>query len=415
MKNTVKRACVFLTICCCTVFSFIGYGERALPEEIALTIQQPLVNQAPYSVEIVDANTEGAAKRNQTSGQAAAVDAANELRVAAFKLLDLFPVKSAKLSIAKRSYVIVGGEVFGIKLYTRGVLVAKTDLVSGARDTENPSQAAGIRAGDLITAIDGKTVERKKDVADAITRSGGKPLILRVERGGKPMDLTLKPVRAEDGKYLAGLWIRDSSAGIGTVTFYDASSNTIAGLGHAICDVDTGEIVPIAGGELVSARVMGCYKGTDGSPGELCGLFESDTLGTLGQNGAAGIYGELNSKPAGVVVPVAQRGEIKLGKAQIIATIDSDGPQTFDVQITKVSSNVNAQKNMTIKITDPKLIEVTGGIVQGMSGAPLMQNGMLAGAVTHVFVNNPLEGYAIFAQTMVETAQSVSDTRELVS
>ena len=392
MRRSIKRAAAFLTVCCMVYLSFIGYGMRALPREVStVTGRQTVALGAPFTAQ------------------------EPEHQSPVYKFLQVFPVKTAKITVAKRSYVLVGGEVFGIKLYTRGVLVAKTDVVTTQNGNENPAQAAGLRSGDVITEIDGNPVNRKREVSEAIENSGGTPLRMTVERGGDILQLVCTPVKSAAGeKYIAGLWIRDSSAGIGTVTFYDKKSGTMAGLGHAICDVDSGETIPISGGELVSAKVMGCYKGADGAPGELCGVFEPQVLATLEINGEAGVYGEIGGEiPGGDLIPVAMKSEVKAGPAQIAVTVAGKEKKYYDVEITKVSSNLNSvQKNMTVRVTDPALIEATGGIVQGMSGSPIIQNGMLVGAVTHVFVNSPLEGYAIFAQTMLETARDAAQLRE---
>ena len=364
LKKPFRRACGFLLIASMAYLSFIGYGAAALPER-------------PGSV------------------------------------------LEAKNTAAMRDYVVPGGEIFGIKLYTRGVLVAKTDLVATENGSENPAQAAGLRAGDVIIEINGAEVNRKKEVSDAIEQSGGTPLRMTVERGGEELHLHCTPARsAAGGKYIAGLWVRDSSAGIGTITFYDKRSGAVAGLGHAICDVDTGGVMTAAGGELVRARVMGCYKGVDGTPGELCGVFEPETIASLEHNSDCGVYGRLagtgGAGPGadgpfdGQPVPVALKSEVKTGPAQALVTIDGREKQAYDVEIVKVSMNASSnRKNMTIRVTDPALIEATGGIVQGMSGSPILQNGMLVGAITHVFVNTPLEGYAIFAETMLATARNL--------
>ena len=392
MRGPIKRATAFLTVCSMVYLSFIGYGMRALPGEVStVTGQQTVALGTPFTAQVPEQPAQPV-----------------------YKFLQVFPVKTAKVTVAKRSFVLVGGEVFGIKLYTRGVLVAKTDVVTTQNGNENPAQAAGLRSGDLITEIDGKQVNRKKEVSEAIENCGGTPLRMTVERGGGVLQLECTPVLSAVGdKYIAGLWIRDSSAGIGTVTFYDKKSGTMAGLGHAICDVDSGETIPISGGELVSARVMGCYKGADGAPGELCGVFEPQALAVLEINGDTGVYGALSDElPGGELLPVAMKSEVKTGPAQIAVTVSGKEKKTYDVEITKVSSNLNSvQKNMTVRVTDPDLIEATGGIVQGMSGSPVIQNGMLVGAVTHVFVNSPLEGYAIFAETMLETARSAAEQR----
>jgi len=392
MRGPIKRAAVFLTVCSMVYLSFIGYGMHALPGEFSVTEQQTVALNTPYTAQVPEQPAQPV-----------------------YKFLQVFPVKTAKITIAKRSFVVVGGDVFGIKLYTRGVLVAKTDIVTTQNGNENPAQAAGLRSGDIITEIDGRRVNRKSEVSRAIENSGGTPLRMTVERGGSVLHLECTPAQsAAGGKYTAGLWIRDSSAGIGTVTFYDKKSGTMAGLGHAICDVDSGETIPISGGEMVSARVMGCYRGADGAPGELCGVFEPQVLAALEINGETGVYGMLGGDaPAGDLLPVALKSEVKTGPAKIAVTVSGKDKQYYDVEITRVSSNLNSnQKNMTVRVTDPALIEATGGIVQGMSGSPIIQNGMLAGAVTHVFVNSPLEGYAIFAQTMLETARGAATMRD---
>jgi len=385
--------------------SFIGYGMAALPEQMTVTEHTQLAFNLLYTPQEIPQEANGNAQKanlNFISGQ--------EEISNAFQFLGLFPVKTTKITVAKRNYVVPGGDVFGIKLYTRGVLVAKTDLVATENGSVNPAQAAGLRAGDVIIEINGNEVNRKKEVSDAIEQSGGTPLRMTVERDGEELRLACTPVKSAAGdKYIAGLWIRDSSAGIGTVTFYDKKSNAMAGLGHAICDVDTGDVMTVSGGELVSAKVMGCYKGVNGAPGELCGVFESQKLASLARNSDTGVYGKLIDMPDEKQVPVALKTEVKTGPAQALVTVSGKEKKAYDVEIIKVSLTGSNQKNMTVRVMDPTLIEATGGIVQGMSGSPILQNGMLVGAITHVFVNTPLEGYAIFAQTMLETARNLPE------
>ncbi|MFY9197989.1 MAG: SpoIVB peptidase S55 domain-containing protein, partial [Acutalibacteraceae bacterium] len=179
----------------------------------------------------------------------------------------------------------------------------------------------------------------------------------------------------------------------------------------AVCDIDTGEIMPLLSGDIVSASVNGAYKGANGTTGELCGVFENKVLGTLLLNGSTGVYGKINSiSNSTKEIPVAMQYEIQQGPAKIIATVEGDKPEYYDIKINKIYQNGDSsEKNMTIEITDERLIEKTGGIVQGMSGSPIIQNGMLVGAVTHVFVNNPLQGYAIFAENMISTGDYLKD------
>lgn len=195
------------------------------------------------------------------------------------------------------------------------------------------------------------------------------------------------------------------------MTYYDRYSGIFAGLGHAVCDVDTGEIMPLSGGDAVEATVKGCYKGEKGTPGELCGIFESKTMGDLFINGKTGIFGVLREYDKNAqMIPVALPSEIYEGEAQIVSTVDENEPKYYSAEIIKIDPDSGDMHNLIIKITDEKLIEKTGGIVQGMSGSPIIQNGMLVGAVTHVFIDNSTHGYGIFAQNMIETQAKLEET-----
>ena len=327
------------------------------------------------------------------------------------KLFNIFPIKSAKVKVSRRKYVVPGGNAFGIRLYTKGVMIIRIDGVTTPSGNVSPGKAAGLKEGDMIISVDGVDVYRNRELSAIFASSGGKTLKLEIERDSKKKEINFTPVLcSEDSTYKGGLWIRDSTAGIGTVTWYDRTNGIFAGLGHAVCDADTGEIMPLSGGDAVEAEIKGCYKGTNGSAGELCGVFSSGSIGSLYINGETGVYGIMDSFDADdKVVPVALRQEVKTGAAQIICTVDDTGAEYYNIEIKKIFDGTDNQRNMVIKITDPVLLEKTGGIVQGMSGSPILQNGMLVGAVTHVFVDDPTEGYAIFAQNMTETAQGVEE------
>ncbi|MCL2884594.1 MAG: SpoIVB peptidase, partial [Oscillospiraceae bacterium] len=235
----------------------------------------------------------------------------------------------------------------------------------------------------------------------------------QLKRDNIVFDAQLTPVKSvTENRYKAGMWVRDSAAGIGTLTFYVPGTNIFAGLGHAICDTDTGETMPLASGEIVPARIYSIKPGVAGTPGELRGGFEMGSLGSLTVNGDTGTYGQLTSLPAvHDAVPVAMKQEVKPGAAQILTTIDGTDPVLYDVRIDQVKySDASPTRNLVITITDPRLLDKTGGIVQGMSGSPILQNGKLVGAVTHVFVNDPTRGYGIFAENMLKTADSVAQS-----
>ncbi|MBQ6267665.1 MAG: SpoIVB peptidase [Clostridia bacterium] len=308
----------------------------------------------------------------------------------------------------KRRYVALGGDPFGIKLYTEGVLVIGVDAVDTAAGPVTPGEAAGVKKGDVILSVNGVPIEDTQSLIAAVSGSGGKALELTVQRNGEPLHLSLLPARTANGAYRAGLWVRDSAAGIGTVTFYDSTRRVFAGLGHGVCDADTGSTMPLSSGEAVIAQVEGFYKSSAGDPGELCGVFTDAVLGPLLYNGENGVYGTLLTAPHGSMAAVARRAEVRPGKAQMITTIDAAGPRAYDIEITKVFPADAATRNLVVQVTDPALLEKTGGILQGMSGSPIVQNAMLVGALTHVFVNDPTQGYAIFAQTMLETADRLA-------
>lgn len=343
---------------------------------------------------------------NSSTEEASSVEAEYLTSV---KLFNLFPVKSARVKVSRRKYVVPGGNAFGIRLYTKGVMVIRIDAVTTASGNASPGRAAGLKEGDMIISVDGVEVYRNRELSAIFASSGGKTLKLKIEREAKTREIDFTPVLcAEDSTYKGGLWIRDSTAGIGTVTWYDRTNGIFAGLGHAVCDTDTGEIMPLSGGDAVEAQIKGCYKGTNGSAGELCGVFSAGTIGSLYINGDTGVYGIMDSfDDSERVVPVALRQEVKTGAAQIICTVDDGGSAYYDIEIEKIIDSKDNRRNLVLRVTDKKLLEKTGGIVQGMSGSPIIQNGMLVGAVTHVFVDDPTEGYGIFAQSMTDTAKEV--------
>ncbi len=396
MKRFFKTLSVFALIFVIGIFSSIAYGFMELPNEYQVASGSVPSVEMP----IFSANTDGIDE--EENGE-------YELNVSAF---GLFPVKTAKVTVTQRRYVAVGGDIFGIRLYTQGVLVVGCDDVQTSQGLVNPAQRAGLKKGDIILKINGSAVSRNNDIASAVEKSNGEKIELFIKRGESNKTVTLLPARsAADGKFKAGLWVRDSSAGIGTMTFYDKKTGAFAGLGHAVCDVDTGERLVISGGDAVNACVKGCYKGTQGTPGELCGVFTHGEIGDLYENCDKGIYGSYITLPSSKEIPVALPDEIKEGKAQIISTVDDSGPKYYDIEITKIYSKSEQQRNMVVKVTDKALLQKTGGIVQGMSGSPIVQNGMLVGAVTHVFISDPTQGYAIFAKNMLDMADSLAEEK----
>lgn len=346
---------------------------------------------------------------------AASVTAGNSYNVD-LKLLGVVPVKKVTVDVVSRKYVVPCGTPFGIKMFTDGVVVIGMSAVDLSEGMINPAKEAGLKIGDVITSINGISVSTNEDVASLVESCNGQEMKFIVRRKNMSFDMEITPVKSiSESKYKLGAWVRDSSAGVGTMTFYDTESMVFGGLGHAICDVDTGEILPLMSGEVVPVTIKTAHKGIPGVPGELSGIFKKNAnMGMLTQNGETGVYGKLNTRPVvGKEVEVAMKQQVTEGPAKILSTIEGEKPEYYDIMIEKVNyKDDSPTKNMVIIVTDEKLLSLTGGIVQGMSGSPIIQNDRLVGAVTHVFVNDPTHGYGIFAENMLKTAQSAKEEIE---
>lgn len=389
----LKRVCSFLMLICALLMGGVIYGFYALPDEISSFAEEKIDIGLFYSCD-VDKTEKMASKSLVTEGN-------YSVNV---KLFNSIPVKKSNLTVKGRPYVVPSGEIVGLRLFSKGVMIVGSDKVATETGEVNPMKAAGLCEGDVITTVDGIEITSSIQTEKIIRESGGKELQIGYTRNGKSLFTSLKPAFCKsENVYKAGMWIRDSAAGIGTMTFYEKESGFFVCLGHAVCDVDTGEVLPLSDGDIVDARINGCVKGKIGAAGELCGVFTGESEGTLFYNGETGVYGILcEPDKAAKELPVAAKNEVKTGKAQIISTVEGESKAYYDIEIEKLNPDGKDSKNMVIKITDKKLLEKTGGIVQGMSGSPILQNGYLVGAVTHVFVNDPTRGYGIFAETMLE-------------
>lgn len=321
-------------------------------------------------------------------------------------LFGIIPIKTATVDTVPEIMLAPCGTPFGVKILTDGVIVVGLNDITTADGTVNPGKQANIQTGDIIYKINGVEVSSNDDVAKAISSSKGETVSVELQRDGKNLTLPLTPALSSiDNTYKAGLWVRDSSAGIGTVSFYDPQTGAFGGLGHAISDVDTGEVLPVLKGDVVNVKIHDIVKGTVGTPGELRGSFVSnESCGTITVNNDSGVFGTMYEAPYyDRLVPMGLKQEIQTGKATILTTINGSTPKEYEIKIEKFNLFENSPtKNMVIRITDPELLELCGGIVQGMSGSPILQNGKLVGAVTHVFVNDPTRGYAIFAENMYQ-------------
>ncbi len=378
------------------------YGFYAVPDEIISVREKPANVSFVYTLTYEESKLREKIQ-SQEKGDTYDVNVS---------FLKILPVKNSSLTVSERDYVAISGELFGLRLFTEGIIIVGIDEVKTAKGNISPARKAGLQKGDVIISIDNVKVKSCNEVSEIIEKSSGRVMKLECSRKGKTFETDFRTAYSEtEGKYKAGIWIRDSAAGIGTMTFFDPQRKTFAALGHGVCDVDTGEILPVFEGDIVKADVNGCYKGQKGKAGELCGVFSSESKGVLYLNSKCGVYGELFSLPeTDTLYPVAFNDEVKKGKAQIVSTVDEKGPQLYDIEITKISEENSEDKNLVIKITDDDLLSKTGGIVQGMSGSPVIQDGKLVGAVTHVFINDPTQGYAIFSRTMLQKMRSADES-----
>ena len=312
------------------------------------------------------------------------------------------PLKNVSVSVFKETEVLAGGQSFGVKLSMHGVRVVGVGQVKAKGFTFEPAADAGLCAGDIITEADGKTIASAGDLTDIISKSGDTGVKLRYKRGDTEQETVLYPVKDENGEYKAGLWLKDSVAGIGTVTYISQKDNSFAGLGHGICEGDGEKLQPFGEGEVYDAHITGVKRGKNGEPGELRGYFENEPSGVLTDNTVTGVYGRFYEKKDGEPVRIALKDKVREGNVRILCTVDGKGVCGYDAKIIKILSYDTEEKNFIIKITDPVLLEKTGGIVQGMSGSPILQDGCLIGAVTHVLVNDPTKGYGIFIENMLD-------------
>ncbi len=295
------------------------------------------------------------------------------------------------------------GHTVGIKLFARGVLVV--GLTSG----KCPARSGGLEKGDVIVQCNGTAVTSSEQFQSLLQKTGQQATDLQVQRNGQSMTLSVCPEQNEQGTYSIGAWIRDSMAGIGTVTYYDPSTGAFGALGHGITDMDTSLLMPFSSGSVLASTVKAVKRGEVGSAGELRGDFDLQSdLGDLYANTDCGIFGCLEENGASwqqdEALPVASPSEVETGPATILANVQGDEVRSYDVEILKIIHNGGDGRELVLSVTDPDLIAATGGIVQGMSGSPILQNGKFVGAVTHVLLNDPTKGYGIFLETMLKAA-----------
>ena len=388
----------FLLILLTIIFVYIT-NISAIPEKLILFQNENYELNLLKGIEIAE-NSENKIK----------TDIIGEIKIK-LKALGIIPVKDISVSVVPEQLVIPAGETLGVKLYSEGVLVVGKSIVEGldGRDYE-PYENSKIGIGDIILEINKNEIETIEDVKNIVENSNGEKILVKYKKDDIIVEDEIIPVKSIDGNgYKIGLWIRDGAMGIGTLSFIDLETGKFAALGHGVSDTDTKEKIQIETGTLNTAKIVSITESKKDSPGEILGVLDSNNIiGNIEKNSEIGIYGKLTAQKLSnydekKAVKIASRNEIALGKASILCTLEDGKTEEYEIEIQKKYLDKDtSSKCMIIKITDERLISKTGGIIQGMSGSPILQNGKLIGAVTHVFVSDSTRGYAVFADMMIE-------------
>lgn len=332
------------------------------------------------------------------------------------KMFGIIPVKTVQVRSISKQQVLASGSPIGIKLKTNGVVIINvSSVIKEDGSKTSPAEMAGLLTGDVLLKAGGKELSSIRDLLTVVENSGGAPLEIIYRRQNTQYSTTITPIKSgEDEKFRLGIWVRDSSAGIGTLTFIDPVNKVYGALGHGINDIDTGSLLQVGSGQLLESHIQGVKKGLKGAPGELEGEFLSKprVIGDIKLNCDFGVFGKFDDKSMkkwGRPIQIGSHSMVREGEASILACIKNNEVKEYKIEIQKISKmDLNSTKNMVICITDKELLETTGGIVQGMSGSPIIQDGKLIGAVTHVFINDPTRGYGVFIESMLDKSNSIS-------
>ena len=378
MKKRIKCLTLILSVLCSIIYSCIDYTSITTPNIIYSSNNNVIFNNEYINCSNVSGN--------------------NSESIYEIKLLNVFPVKNVKVLNSKKQNVILGGDQFGIKIYSSGCIVTSVSGVLTSEGCINPAYDAGIRKGDIIISINDKEISSNNDVEKIVENSHEKLKIVYERNGKKCTTTAYSVISRADEKRRLGVWIKDSIAGIGTTTFYNPENGITAGLGHGIYDNETNILMPLNDGAVCEVRACGIEKSSSGYIGEIRANLYSDNFGKIIGNNDCGIYFKGDTLE-GETIEVADISKVYVGKAKLYLSLNGEEKKYYDCNIKKVDYKSD-YKNLIVEITDKELLEKTGGIVQGMSGTPIIQNGRLVGALTHVFVNDPKKGYGVFASTM---------------
>lgn len=402
MAKIIKTVALAVSICLMSIMGLVWFYSATLPDTYYVG-ESPLSISALFSISSKPCKSKTSYASTYDGNDLSLV---TKITDSTLMLFDSIPIKQVQEKTVERPLLVPSGQPFGIKLMTDGVVVVKMEKMDGVC----PASDCGIQVGDVIISVNGEKVGSNTKIAEIISSSKGEPCVITYKRNGEQKIATLTPVLS-DGGYKCGVWVRDSSAGIGTLTFFDPETDAFGGLGHAICDCDTNLPLPLSSGTVGDVEITGYDKSKKGEPGQLTGEFMGySTSGEILANADCGVFGILDEYSGNQkAIPMGFRQEAHAGEATIYTTIDGDTPKEYNIEIERVNLQKGSEHDMVIRVTDKELLRNTGGIVQGMSGSPIIQDGRLIGAVTHVFVDNPDQGYGIFADTMYEQACLCSD------
>lgn len=403
MKKAVKFVFFTFFVFCSLTFIAIYLMGNSVEQAYKINRGEELQIDTPIPVTAVYNGVKmSQSSENHSVGDSFKVD---------LKIFGVIPFSTVNVEVVDSMHVAVLGNPFGMKIYTDGVLVIEATDVNTQNGNVNPAIDAGIKIGDYIKTVNGTKISCNEELSQIVAQSGGMPLTFEILRADKTVEFKVTPaVDTQTGAYRIGIWVRDSSAGVGTLTFYSPACNVICGLGHGICDSDTETLLNVERGELVGASILSVEKGSAGNPGALKGKFTYDSIADIQLNCERGVYGFAKQKISTPnLTEISLKQDVKDGEAQILCTVNGDVPKLYSCTVKKNNSNRSDTQNLIVTVTDRELIECTGGIVQGMSGSPILQNGRLIGALTHVLVKDSLTGYGIYAENMLETVEAISN------
>ncbi|MBE7035147.1 MAG: SpoIVB peptidase [Ruminococcaceae bacterium] len=409
VRNTKSRLILFLCLIFLLFIALVADCYIRYPAEITIFEGERVVFGAASPSSLSEpVGMSGVLSETGTLEHDAALPYMTDDYTMTVKLLGLLPVRSVTVNVEPKTTLTACGNTVGIKIFTKGLVCVGTQAVQDTMgSSRNLSKEADIRPGDIFLSVNGKPLTDTSQLISIIQSAQKAPLTFIISRDGKEMQKTLQALQTDEG-FCLGIWLRDSTAGIGTLTYYNPDTKAFGALGHPIADSDTGTLMPVLSGSLLPTEIFSVEKGERGKPGELKGMFktQSQAIGEITDNKNQGVFGYLTAEPPHqTVLPVASGSQIKEGEATILSNVDGNTVEEFDVEIQKTPPfQAGTGRDMIIHITDPDLIDKTGGIVQGMSGSPVIQNGRIVGAVTHVFVNDPTRGYGIFIEKMLQNA-----------